>query len=147
MKVFNALFVLILIGGTFVFAQDARHQKHRIWRVSEAYTILVREKARAAGDLYEAEQTRGENTPQVQTARFRFALLNREIAKLSRTNSRIADKFTAAYGDLILAKIQTETELFNLRQKFTPEYVAVKKKQIELASLNADIGKINRSLH
>ncbi|HXG85060.1 MAG TPA: hypothetical protein VNI84_13650 [Pyrinomonadaceae bacterium] len=115
------------------------------WRVSEAYVVLIKERAKARGELYEAEQTRSPETPRVKTAVRRVALFNREIKKLSKTDSGNASKFSAAYGDLILAKIQTEAELFELRQKFTPEYVAVKKKEVELASLNSDLKQINKN--
>jgi gamma-glutamylcyclotransferase (GGCT)/AIG2-like uncharacterized protein YtfP len=145
MRLLNAVFVLVLlIGGTsFAFAQSTNRTK--AWRVSEAYAVLVKEKAKVRGDLYEAEHQWTAETPQVKAARLRLALFNREIKKLSRTNIRSALKYSAAYGDLIVAKIQTETELFELRQKFTPEYIAVKKKEVQLASLNSDLKRINKS--
>lgn len=145
MKFLNAIFVLILIGATGTFAQNRPAKNQKVWRVSEAYVVLVKERAKAKGDLYEAEQTRTPETPRVKTAVLRLALFNREIKKLSRTNARNAAKFTAAYGDLILAKIQTEAELFDLRQKFTDEYAAVKRKQVELQSLNSDIKQIDKN--
>jgi hypothetical protein len=145
MKLSNAVFVLVLlIGGTpFAFAQSASHNK--IWRVSEAYVVLAKEKANAKGDLYEVERNFTPETPQVKVAKLRLALFNREMKKLARTNARNANKFSAAYGDLIVAKIRTEIELFELREKFTPEYIAVKRKEVELASLNSDLKKINQS--
>ncbi len=145
MKFLNTVFVLILIGGTCVFAQKTNSGNHKVWRVSEAYVVLIKERAKAKGDLYEAEQTRTPETPRVKTAVVRLALLNREIKKLSITDARNTRKFSAAYGDLILAKVQTEVELFDLRQKYTPEYIAVKKKEVELASLNSDLKKITKS--
>lgn len=145
MKFLNAIFVLILIGGTCVFAQNTNAKNQKVWRVSEAYMVLIKERAKAKGDLYEAEQTRTAETPRVKTAVRRIALFAREIKKLSRTSARSAAKFSATYGDLILAKIQTEAELFYLRQKFTDEYVAVKKKEVELQSLNSDIKQINKN--
>lgn len=145
MKFLNAIFVLILIGGTCVFAQNRPAKNHKVWRVSEAYVVLVKERAKAKGDLYEAEQTRTAETPRVKTAVRRIALFDREIKKLSRASARNAAKFSAAYGDLILAKIQTEAELFDLRQRFTPENIAFKKKRIELESLNSGIKQINKS--
>ncbi len=145
MKFLNALFVLMLIGGTCVFAQNTNSKNQKVWRVSEAYAVLVKEKAKAKGDLYEAELKFTAETPQVKTAVLRLALFNREIKKLSRTNARNTATFSAAYGDLILAKIQTEAELFELRQKFTPEYITVKKKEVELQSLNNDLRQINKS--
>jgi hypothetical protein len=146
MKFLNALFFLILVGGTCVLAQNTHFKNRKIWRVSEAYVVLVKEKAKAKGDLYEADQKFTPQTPQVKTAKLRLALFNREINKLSRMPARNANKFNAAYGDLILAKIQTEAELFELRQKFVPEYLAVKKKEVELASLSRDLKKITTSL-
>ncbi len=145
MKFLNTIFVLILIAGTCVFAQNTNSKNQKVWRVSEAYVVLIKERAKAKGDLYEAEQTGTPKTPKVKTSVLRVALFNREIKKLSRTNARNAAKFSAAYGDLILAKIQTETELFELRQKFTSEYIAVKKKRVELHSLNSDLRQINKS--
>lgn len=146
MKFLNTIFVLVLIGGTCVFAQSTNSKNHKIWRVSEAYVVLIKERAKARGDLYEAEQTRTSETPKVKTAVLRLALLNRELKKLSRTDVRNAAKYSAAYGDLILAKVQTEVELFELRLKYVPEYIAVKKKQIELESLNSDLRRIIKSL-
>ncbi|MDQ3321354.1 MAG: hypothetical protein M3525_02670 [Acidobacteriota bacterium] len=145
MKFLNVVFVLILTGGTCALAQNTNSKNQKNWRVSEAYVVLIKERAKAKGELYEAEQTHTPETLRVKTAVFRLALFNREIKKLSRINARSAARFSAAYGDLILAKIQTEAELFDLRQKFTPEYIAVKKKQIELASLNSDLKQINRN--
>lgn len=144
MRLSNAVFVLVLlIGGTTVaFAQSTNRTKD--WRVTEAYVVLVKEKAKARGDLYEAEHQWTAETPEVKVARLRLALFDREIKKLSRTNTRSALKYSAAYGELIVAKIQTETELFELRQKFTPEYFSVKKKEVELASLNSDLKRINK---
>ena len=146
MRFLNTIFVLMLIGGTCVFGQTTHSKKQKIWRVSEAYVVLVKEKAKAKGDLYEAAQQFTPETPQFKTANLRLALFNREINKLSRTNARNVEKFGAAYGDLILAKIQTEVELFELRQKYIPEYIAVKKKEIELASLNRDLKQITKNL-
>jgi len=145
MKFLNTIFVLVLIGGTCVFAQSTNSKNQKVWRVSEAYVVLIKERAKARGDLYEAEQTRTSETPKVKTAVLRLALLNRELKKLSRTDVRNAAKYSAAYGDLILAKVQTEVELFELRLKYVPEYIAVKKKQIELESLNSDLRQINKS--
>lgn len=145
MKFLNAVFVLIFIGGTFVFAQNTNSKNQKVRRVSEAYTVLVKEKAKAKGDLYEAGQRLSPEASEFKSARLKLTLLNGEIEKLSRANSRAAVKFSAAYGDLILAKVQTEVELFELRQRFTPEYLAVKKKQIELQSLDDDIRQINKS--
>ncbi len=145
MKFLSAIFLLILIGATCVFAQNTNSKNQKVWRVSEAYVALVKERAKAKGDLYEAEQTRTPETPTVKTAVLRLALFNREIKKLSRINARNAAKFSAAYGDLILAKIETEAELFELRQKFMPEHIAVKKKEVEFQSLNNDIRQINKS--
>lgn len=145
MKFLNAIFVFILIGATGGFAQNANSKNQKVRRVSEAYAVLVKEKAKAKGDLYEAEQTRTPETPRVKTAVLRVALFDREIKKLSRANARNIAKFTAAYGNLILAKIQTEAELFDLRQKFTEEYLAVRRKEVELQSLNSDIKQIDKS--
>jgi len=145
MRFLKAIFVLVLlIGGTsHTFAQNTNRDK--AWRVTEAYAVLVKEKAKAKGDLYEAERDFTPETPQVKVAKLRLALFDREIKKLARTNARNAGKFSAAYGDLILAKVQTEVELFELRQRFTPEYISVKKKEVELASLNSDLRRINKS--
>ncbi len=145
MKFLNVIFVLILIGGTSVFAQSTKSNNQKIWRVSEAYVVLIKERAKAKGELYEAEQRLSSETPRVKTAVLRVALFNREIKKLSKTNSRNVAKLSAAYGELILAKIQTEAELFELQQKFISEYPAVKRKQIELQSLNSDIRQINKN--
>ncbi len=145
MKLSNAVFVLVLlIGGTpFAFAQSASHNK--IWRVSEAYVVLAKEKANAKGDLYEAERNFTPETSQVKVAKLRLALFDREMKKLARTNARNAGKFSAAYGNLILAKVQTEIELIDLREKFTPEHINVKKKEVELTSLNSDLKWINKA--
>ncbi len=145
MKFLNTIFVFILIGGTCVFAQNTNSKNQKVWRVSEAYVVLIKERAKAKGDLYEAEHKFSPETIQFQTARLRLELFNREIKKLSRTNIRDAAKFSAAYGDLILAKVQTEVELYELRLRFTPEYIAVKKKRVELESLNSDLRQINKS--
>ncbi len=145
MKFLNTIFVLILIGGTCAFAQNATSKNQKVWRVSEAYAVLVKEKAKAKGDLYEAEQKFTPQTLQFKTAALRFALFNREIKKLSRTTARNAAEFSAAYGDLILTKVQFEVELYELRQRFTPEYIAVKKKRVELQSLNSDLKQINKN--
>ncbi len=40
MKFLNAIFVLILIGGTCVFAQNRPAKNHKVWRVSEAYITI-----------------------------------------------------------------------------------------------------------
>jgi hypothetical protein len=145
MKFLNGIFVLILIGGTCVLAQNRPTKSQKVWRVSEAYVVLVKGKAKAKGDLYEAEHKFSPETIQFQTALLRLELFNREIKKLSRKNARDAAKFSAAYGDLILAKVQTEVELYELRLRFTPESIAVKKKRVELESLNSDIRQINKS--
>ena len=145
MKFLNTIFVLILIGGTCVFAQRTNAKNQKVWRVSEAYVVLVKEKAKAKGDLYEAKQNFTPDAIQFKTAALRLELFNREIKKLSRTNARNAAKFSAAYGALISAKVQTEVELFELRQKFLPDYITVKKKRIELESLDSDLRRINKS--
>ena len=75
----------------------------------------------------------------------RLALLNREIKKLSKTDARNVEKFSAAYGNLVLAKVQTEVELYELELKSSPEYFAVKKKRVELESLKSDFKQINKS--
>ena len=145
MKFLNTIFVLVLIGGTCVFAQSTNSKNQKVWHVSEAYVVLIKERAKARGDLYEAKQNFNMQAMQFKTAALRLELFNREIKKLSRTNARNAAKFSAAYGDLILAKVQIEVELFDLRQKFTPEYLAVRKKQVELQSLDSDLRQINKS--
>lgn len=145
MKLTSAIFVLLLFGATCVFAQTASVKNQKVWRVSEAYAVLVKEKAKLKGDLYEAKQNFHPQAPQFKSALLKYTLLEREIKKLSRTNARRAAKYSAAYGDLILAKVETEAQLYELRQQFTPEHIAVKKKQIELASLDGDINQINKS--
>ncbi len=149
MKFLNTIFVLLLvIGGTpYTFAQGANTKNHKIWLVSEAYAVLVKEKAKAKGNLYEAEQMFTAQTIQVKAAALRLTLLNRELKKLSRTSARSAVKFSAAYGDLLLTKIQYEVELYELRQKFTPESIVIKKKEIQLASLNGDLRQISKGFH
>ncbi len=146
MKLLSAVFVLLLATGSYSFAQTMPTKNHKVWRVSEAYAVLIKEKAKAKGDLYEAAYKFEPETTQVKAAKLRLVLLNREIKKLSRTNARNAAKFSAVYGDLLLTKIQYEVELYELRQKFTPEYIAVKKKETELASLRSDLNRIIKSL-
>lgn len=145
MKLTNAIFVLLLFGATCVFAQSASVKNQKVWRVSEAYAVLVKEKAKLKGDLYEAKQKFHPQAPQYKSALLKYTLLDEEIKKLSRTTARSAAKYSAAYGDLILAKVETEAQLYELRQNFTPEHIAVKKKQIELESLAGDINQINKS--
>jgi hypothetical protein len=145
MKFLNAIFVLMLIGGTCVFAQNTNAENQKLPRVSEAYVVLVKEKAKLKGNLYEARQSFSPESSEYKSATMRFSLLNREIGKLSRASAQNAAKFSAAYGDLILAKVQTELELYELRQRLTPESIAVRKKQIELQSLNHDLQQINKS--
>lgn len=145
MKFLNAIFVLLLIGGTCVFAQNANAENQKVQRVSEAYVVLVKEKARIKGDLYEAQQSFSPESSEYKLATMRFSLLSREIEKLSRATDQNAAKFSAAYGVLVLAKVQTEVELYELRQRLSPETVAVKKKVIELQSLNSDLEQINRT--
>ena len=65
MKFLNALFVLMLIGGTCVFAQNTNSKNQKVWRVFEAYAVLIKEKAKAKGDLYEAEHKFTPETPKV----------------------------------------------------------------------------------
>jgi hypothetical protein len=135
----------MLIGGTCVFAQNTTSKNKNVWRVSEAYTVLVKEKAKARGDLYEAKQSFTPEAMQFKIARLRLELFDREMKKLSRTTAQNAAKFSAAYGDLILAKVQIEVELFELRQSHTPEFLAVRRKRIELESLDSDLKQINKS--
>ncbi len=66
MKFLNAIFVFILIGGICVFAQNTNAKNQKVWRVSEAYAALVKEKAKAKGDLYEAEHKFTPETPKVK---------------------------------------------------------------------------------
>ncbi len=146
MKLLNTVFILILAFGSYAFAQNTNTNRQKQWHVSEAYVVLVKEKAQAKGDLYEAERNFTSETIQVKTAALRVALIDREVKKLSRTNAQNAIKFSAAFGDLLLTKIQYEVELYELRQKFSPEYVAVKKKEIQLASLRSDINQISKNL-
>ena len=145
MKFFNAIFVFVIVISAAIFTFAQHTNRDQPWRVTEAYAVLVKEKAKAKGDLYEAERNFTPETPQYKSASLRLALFNREIRKLFKTNAQNANKFSAAYGDLIVAKIRTEIELFELREKFTPEYIAVKRKEVELASLNSDLKKINQS--
>lgn len=146
MKFLNVVFILVLAFGSYAFAQNPSANRQKDWRVSEAYVVLVKEKAQAKGDLYEAEQNFTSETIRVKSAALRVALIDREVKKLSRTTSRNAAKFSAAFGDLLLTKIQYEVELYGLRQKFSPEYVAVKKKEIQLTSLKSDISRISKNL-
>ncbi len=145
MKFLNAIFVFVLIGGTCVFAQNTNAKNQKVWRVSEAYTVLVKEKAKVKADLYEAKENFSPESAQFKSVLRRFTLLAAEIEKLSRTNARNAARFSQAYGDLILAKVQAEVELYELREKYTPENIAFKKKLIELESLAVDIKQINKS--
>ncbi len=147
MKFLNIIFISLLAFGSYAFAQspNAHHQKKR--QISEAYVVLVKEKAQAKGDLFEVEQVYTPESTEVRAAALRVTLIDREINKLSRTNARNSAKLSAAFGDLLLSEIQYEVELFELRQKFTPEYVAVKKKEIQLASLKSDINLISKRFH
>lgn len=145
MKLITAIFVLMLLGATCVFAQNASVNNQKHWRMSEAYVVLVKEKAKLKGNLYEAKHSFTSESPQVRSALLKYNLLNNEIKKLSRTTARSAAKYTAAYGDLILAKVEAEAQLYELREKFTPEHIAFKRKRVELESLNEDIERIKRN--
>lgn len=145
MKILNVVFVFVLLIGATSFVSAQNTNRSKAWRVSDAYTVLVKEKASAKANLYEAEHRWTAETPQVKIARLRLALLNREMKKLAKTTAPNANKFSAAYGNLILAKVQTEIELFGLRETLMPEHISIKKKEVELASLNSDLNQIDRS--
>jgi hypothetical protein len=145
MKFFKAIFVFVLLIGATLFTFAQNTNRDQSWRVTEAYAVLVKEKAKAKGDLYEAERNFTPETQQYKSASLKLALLNREIKKLSKIKARNSDKFSVAYGDLLLIKVKYEVELDQLRREFTPEFVSVKKKEIELASINSDLRQINKS--
>lgn len=53
-------------------------------------------------------------------------------------------RFSPAYGELILRKVEVETEIFDLRQKFTNESLQVKGKVRELAVINREMNALRR---
>ncbi len=145
MKLFSAVFVLAILAGTSALAQNTNSENQKVPFISEAYTVLAKEKAKCAGDIYEAKQRFTPESIQFRTALLRATILNDEIKKLSGITTGNSARLTAAYGNLILAKIQTEVELFELRQTNTPESIAFKRKRIELDSLDNDLRQINES--
>jgi uncharacterized protein involved in exopolysaccharide biosynthesis len=111
-------------------------------KATPAYAVLVRRKAAVEADLADLSSKLTDGSRDVRAKRFELSALGREIERMRRIGRGGVPKLSSAYGDLILSKIALEVELNELLSNYTPEHPDVKKKQVELAALEREIGSL-----
>lgn len=84
MKILNAIFVFVFLIGAASFVSAQTANRSNVLHITDAYTVLIKEKAKAKADLYETELNFTMGTPQVKRAALRLTLLNREIRNISQ---------------------------------------------------------------
>jgi hypothetical protein len=109
-------------------------------KASPAYAVLVRRKAAVEADLADLSSKLTANSRDVRAKRFELSALGRAAERMQKIGRGNVPKLSSAYGNLILSKVALEVELNELLSSYTPEYPDVKKKQVELAALEREIG-------
>ncbi len=70
-----------------------------------------------------------------------FSAINAQTLQGNKTNPA---RFSPAYGELILRKVDVEAEVFDLRQKFTNDSLQVKSKFRELQIIRREMNALQR---
>jgi len=101
---------------------------------SPAYAELQLRRTELVSDLESLLIDYNEEFPKIKELRFTIALLDRDIARISKVKSSDASKLTLALGKLILRRVDLEIDLSNLLKNYKDEHPDVKraKRKVEI---------------
>ena len=101
---------------------------------SPAYAELQLRRTELLSELESLLIDYNEEFPKIKELRFTIALLDRDIARISKVKSSEASKLTLALGKLILRRVELEIELSNRLKNYKDEHPDVKraKRKVEI---------------
>jgi hypothetical protein len=107
---------------------------------SAAYAEVLLRKTEVEATLDDLSLEFTDEFPKVREARYELILLRKESEKLLATDD--ASKLTLALGKLIVRKVEIETELWILSQKYNQEHDDVKRAKRKVATYEKAIKEI-----
>lgn len=109
-----------------------------------AYAVLVLRKAAVEADLAQLSELFTSEHPSVESKRFELHAIGVEMKTLLAVKQSSAAKLSSSVGGLILSKVALEVELNELSGSLTSQHPNVKRKRMELVTLEREIEKILR---
>jgi hypothetical protein len=137
MKLQKPIFItlLFLLFGNFCFAQTKTTivmpknitVEEQVVKSSPAYAEVLLKRTELEADLEDLLIAYTMEFPKVKEIQFQLGLIKIEMNKLFAIKSSESQKLTLALGKLIVRKIELETELWNLKKKYSDDHPEVKK--------------------
>ena len=109
-----------------------------------AYEVLIVKRAALKTELLVQRERFTSDHPDVQRTNHELALLNNEIERLLLTPTSQMSKLSGVYGDLLLRKIDLQAEAHQLRSQVTSTHPELRRKQIEIMSVQQEIEDLLR---
>ena len=109
---------------------------------SAAHAELLLRKTETLSDLESLLIDYTEDFPRIKELKFALALLERDLARLSRVKVADSSRLTVALGKLMVRKIELETELWKLLETYKEEHPEVKRARKKVSIYEAAISEI-----
>jgi hypothetical protein len=107
---------------------------------SPAYAEVLLRKTELEATLDDLSVEFTDEYPKVKETRYELGLIRREFDKISAVGD--ASKLTLALGRLILRKVELETDLWSLQQKYGEEHNDVKRARRKIGAFEKAIKEI-----
>ena len=124
--------LLFLISAHLCFAQTKdktvqTDESLRIVKASPAYAEVLLKRTELEADLEDLLVSYTLEFPKVKEIQFQLELIKTEMNALFAVKLAESQKLTLALGKLIVRKIELETDLWNLKKKYSDDHPEVKK--------------------
>ncbi len=108
-------------------------------KMTPAYELLVLRRVAVETALMDLSSQFTSESSQVRAKRFELSVVNREMARMQRSERARVPKLSVTYGNLLLRRVDLEVELNEMRGRFTSEHPDVKRKRAEISFLASEI--------
>lgn len=106
---------------------STRKTVEQMVKSSAAYTEILLKKTELEAELEDLLVNYTLEYPKVKEIQFQLGLIKNILDKLFTTKPDESQKLTTALGKLIVQKLEHETELWQLKEKYSDEHPEVKK--------------------
>jgi uncharacterized protein involved in exopolysaccharide biosynthesis len=139
--------IALALGASGVVAGCERQSDERLSNAPEttpAYGVLVLRKVAVQSELADLSERLTNEHPSLESKRFELRAITLEMNKMRIAERSRVSKFSGTVGSLILRKVAVEVELHELMASLTSQHPDLKRKRLELATLEREIESVLR---